>query len=390
MRLSDEYYLSEYQDLGLLHQDKTLHLLRNRVTGVICVKKIMHIEQRDIFQFLKEHPSPYIPQIYASIEDGAQCVVIEEYLDGQNLEEILQQRKFTETEVIEIGMDVCRALEPLHNAVPPIICRDLKPENIMITTKNKLKVVDFNIARNVRDGQNRDTHLMGTEGFAAPEQFGFRQTDGRTDIYAVGVLMNYLLTGCFPMERITDGKLSVVIQRCIRLDPKDRYQTMEELQEALGQIRDNSGEKYRAAGQSYTVWGKELLEQAPELGNESGKQNKSLVEEFMIPGFRSKTPWKMITAAAGYVFITWCCFNMEFTENDVILPEPRQTLNRFTVWISQIVFVALVCNYRGCKEKIPLLNNPKRKIRVGGYVLADLLMFVIAALVCAVLESIFF
>ncbi len=207
MELSKEYILSQYQELGLLNENENVRIVRNSINGRIAVKKYMNIEQTAIYAFLKSHRSDFIPQIYEYIEDGRQLIVIEEYIEGRNLEDILREQKLTIEESVCIVKRICRALYPLHMARPSIVCRDLKPENIMITLQNHVKIIDFDIARIVSPGKNRDTVVMGTEGFAAPEQFGRRQTDCRSDIYALGTILNYMILRKFPVEEIAGGQL---------------------------------------------------------------------------------------------------------------------------------------------------------------------------------------
>lgn len=367
MHPANKYILSEYQDLGALDTNDNIHLLRNKISGIICVRKIVSVESISIYRFLKEHPSPYIPQIFESIIDGDQLIVIEEYLTGQNLEDFLHSSSFTEEQAVKIIINLCHALSPLHNAKPQIICRDLKAENVMITTSNEVKLVDFDIARTFQKGQKRDTQLMGTEAYAAPEQFGFRQTDGRTDIYALGILLNYLVTGQFPIDKLADGALKQIILHCTALDPKDRYQNVIDLETALRQLNYN----------------------IPPLSYPSMKTERPHSSSYIIPGFRSHNLWKMITAVLGYIFITWFCFSIEFIQNEVPIDIKFQMINRTVIWISQLIFISIVCNYRNCQESLPILKKLKKPVRILLYILIDLLLIILGAFICVLLEDIF-
>lgn len=152
MELAEEYRLSVYQDLGKLADKEQVHIVRNEVTGQICVRKSVALEQAGIYEFLQTNQSPYLPVIYECIRKEAELVVIEEYLTGKNLGEWLRNHAFSEEEVTRIGIDLCQAMAPLHHADPPIICRDLKPENVIVTLEGQLKVVDFDIARTYQPG----------------------------------------------------------------------------------------------------------------------------------------------------------------------------------------------------------------------------------------------
>lgn len=171
----------------------------------------------------------YIPKIYECIQTDTNLIVIEEYLSGKNLEEMLKEKYFSEKDAADIIICLCDALYPLHHAKMPVICRDLKAENVILTNEGEVKLVDFDIARIYQPGKSKDTVMMGTQGYAAPEQFGFGQTDARTDIYAMGVLLNYMLVREFPMEKLTEGKFRTIVLKCIKINPEDRYQNVDEL-----------------------------------------------------------------------------------------------------------------------------------------------------------------
>ena len=174
MTRAEEYRLSQYQHLGALREDKSIDLVRNQQTGLIGVQKVISSELYPVYLFLKEHTNPYLPVIYECIQlDENRLLIIEEYETGKNLEECLESgMKFSEEKAAGMIRDLCMALQPLHDAKPPIICRDLKTENVMLTADHRIKLIDFDIARQYQPGKHRDTVMMGTEGYAAPEQFG--------------------------------------------------------------------------------------------------------------------------------------------------------------------------------------------------------------------------
>lgn len=176
MTLAEEYRLSEYEELSLLHNTEDIYIVRNKMNGTICVRKQVSAELKAIYLFLRQQNNPCLPRIYECVEDGETLIVIEEYLTGKNLKEIMEERCISEEEAVSIAVRLCSALFPLHCANPPVICRDLKAANVMLTGDGAVKIVDFDISRMYQSGQNRDTKMMGTEGYAAPEQFGFRQT----------------------------------------------------------------------------------------------------------------------------------------------------------------------------------------------------------------------
>lgn len=367
MRVDEEYRLSEYQDLGVLNDKKNIRLKRHKIYGTICVEKRVTDKLLPVYQYLGANPSSYMPRIYECILDENEVIIIEEYIEGRTLEDILTERNLEEREVVRIAVELCNALKTLHHARPMIICRDLKAENVMIDTVGHVKVIDFNIARMFREGQHRDTVLLGTAEYAAPEQFGYFQTDNRTDIYALGVLINYMMLRKFPVEQIVQGRMEKVVRKCISLEPKERYQTVEEVEQELMR----------------------LYPQNPVSGSFIYEKKNRTIADFLIPGFRSKTLWKMAVAVVGYIFITWFSFNLELTKNGIVMTGGILRFEQAMIWISQILFVGVVCNYMGCRDRLPVLKSEKWWIRGIGYVIAYFVLLAAAAFVCVVGEAVF-
>ena len=189
-----------------------------------------------------------IPGIVEASDINHEFYVVEEYVNGETLEEKLENgARYLEKYVIEIVLQVCDALEFLHQFNPPIIHRDVKLSNIMISNDGIVKLIDYNAVRYYEEGVNKDTMLIGTVGYAAPEQFGFSQTDVRTDIYAVGIVLNHMLTGCHISEEICDGKCREIVKKCTQMDPNNRYQTVKELKEDLQDILEDKLVKSRTS-----------------------------------------------------------------------------------------------------------------------------------------------
>lgn len=361
MKMEEEYCLSQYQDLGKLNDRKNIRLKRHKIYGDICVEKYVNTELFDIYDFVRQNPVPYFPLIYECIINGDELIVIEEYIEGRNIEEMLQERLFDEEEGVEIILEICRALSVLHHAKPQIVHRDLTAENVMISNSGQVKIIDFNIAREVKYGQKRDTQILGTQGFAAPEQQGHAQSDERTDIYSAGVLLNYMILGKLPYQETLRGRLLPVVEKCLKMDPKDRYQTAEELEMHI----------------------KKLYPQYDDGENGCRKTVKRLIP----PGFRSRTPWKMLIALLGYFFITWLCFSMEVTKEGEVVEGIAKISEQIFVWLSQIIFVALVWDYCGCKKYFPVLYQKNRLVRILVYAVLEFLLLFIAACFCVIKDG---
>ena len=146
---------------------------------------------------------PHLPVFYESFTDQDHWYLVVQYIDGPTLETYVQQKpahRLALWEALDIGMQICDVLTYLHTRRPPVIFRDIKPDNVMRSTSGTVYLVDFGIARHFRPGQRRDTQLLGSPGYAAPEQYGSAQTDERSDIYSLGATLQTLLTGDNPLD----------------------------------------------------------------------------------------------------------------------------------------------------------------------------------------------
>lgn len=394
MKNSEEYRLSEYEDLGPLDGNNKIHLKRNRINGVICVEKHVPLEKYEIYTFLKNNPSCFIPYIYECICGEDFLIIIEEYIVGRTLEEILKERDIDEKEAVSIIIRLCDALRPLHCADPPIICRDLKAENIMMDHKGNIKIIDFNIARTFCSGKTRDTRILGTREYAAPEQYGYFQTDNRTDIYALGILLNYMILKKFPVEQIVGGKLEHVVRICTNIDPGQRYQSVEILAGELKYLYypgfySEKVYKDRTRNKKYND---QRNSEKKYLSNEKIKKNQEEGERknWLPPGFRSKTPWKILVAIFGYIFLTWMCFTTTLTKEGVPMEGVVLRFEQFMIWISQIIFIDILFDYFKCRKKLPLIKNKKIWIRIFGYFILEIVLLTIAAMICVIVEGFFF
>jgi len=188
-----------------------------------------------------------IPQVIDSFQQGSRHYIITEYVDGMTLHDMLTTHggPFPEIEVRAWLRQLCDVLSYLHSRQPPIVFRDLKPQNIMVDRTGQVKLIDFGIARFFKPGKAKDTTLLGTPGYAPPEQHGRGQTDVRSDIFALGVTLYQLLTGHDPTQTpyhlppvrtlapSISPAMEQIIQRAIEMRPQDRWQSVTDIQAAL-------------------------------------------------------------------------------------------------------------------------------------------------------------
>ena len=169
---------------------------------------------------------PLFPKIYYVAEDEEKTYVIEQHLDGQNLQDVLEQKGYLpEQQVRKIALQLCDGLEYLH--ANQIIHRDIKPSNIILQEDGTVRLIDFGAARIADSSVTQDTRILGTPGYAPPEQYGFAATDYRSDYYALGMTLQTLL-GNQHRRSITRA-----IRRCVELDPERRISSAEELRKLL-------------------------------------------------------------------------------------------------------------------------------------------------------------
>ena len=193
-------------------------VLRSFPAPLAAYEKIQSIRQNNL------------PEIYdvSEMDDGQ--IVLEEYIDGVTAAQVMEIDRYRPAGAKKVLLGVCDALTVLHSR--GIIHRDVKPENVMIEKSGRVVLIDLNASR-VKSEASIDTVILGTVGYASPEQLGISQTDARTDIYAAGVLFNVMLTGKHPSEKLAKGKAGRIIRKCTNINPKERYQTAEKLSRIL-------------------------------------------------------------------------------------------------------------------------------------------------------------
>ena len=223
----------ELQFLDALNAKGTVFLVRQPATGRILTGRRVPAPQAEVYTALQQSRPPHVPRVRAvQPEPDGQFLILQDYIQGITLETVLaRQHSLPWQQVVAICIQLCKALESLHTQ--KLVHRDIKPGNVLLTETGQAWLIDFDISRTCKDTQPRDTALLGTMGYAAPEQFGFQQTDARADLYALGVLLNQLCTGDFPQNKPVEGPLAKIVQKCIEIDPRQRYESAAALRRAL-------------------------------------------------------------------------------------------------------------------------------------------------------------
>ena len=221
----------EFEAARLLKESPrgTVELVRHRSTGRRFILRRFR-GSAEVYRALLDCACPNLPQVLEVASRGEDHLVLEEFIQGDTLDSLLRDGRFSPRETRKIAGQLCRALWVLHTL--GAVHRDVKPENVILRGVEAV-LIDFDAARLRKPDHRTDTQVLGTTGFAAPEQYGLSQTDGRADIYSLGVLLNVMLTGEHPSARLAPGHLGRVVERCTRVNPEKRYPNILRLMEAL-------------------------------------------------------------------------------------------------------------------------------------------------------------
>lgn len=213
-------FIENYKTVGIVNENKKI--VKDEM-GKLYYLKTLENYHLSVFLWLQQHPDIHIPKIIQFEEKNEKLIVLEEYIDGITLEQLLVH-EISMHERKDILNQIFDGISYLHHADPSIIHRDIKPSNIMIDQNRIVKIIDYDAAKLYVKNQSRDTVLLGTDGIAAPEQYGFGASDTRTDIYALGMLIKEMFSDDINMLEVSN--------RCTNMNPDDRYQSIEELKRA--------------------------------------------------------------------------------------------------------------------------------------------------------------
>lgn len=226
-----EAVITEYDTLRVLKQSPrgTVSVVRHKKSGTRYVFR-RYSGSGEVYRRLLPVLCPHLPQIMEAAEQDGQTAVLEEYVQGDTLAELLMGARLTEREARQVTMQLCQALHVLHSM--GAVHRDVKPENVILRGSDAV-LIDFDAARIYKDESESDTQVLGTTGFAAPEQYGIFQSDERADIFSLGVLLNIMLTGKHPSREMAVGKMGRIVRKCTMTAPEQRYQSARALMEVL-------------------------------------------------------------------------------------------------------------------------------------------------------------
>lgn len=361
MDYSARLAISYYNTIATINSAHKIYLVQHKETEKIYIKKILDVYNPHIYEYLLEHHITGIPKLYNVYEENGQLTLIEEFISGISLQEMMDDRTLTLDLIIQFVSELCSILEKLHILTPPIIHRDIKPSNIIITPCGHVVLIDFNAAKFLTDTACHDTILLGTKGYAAPEQYGFGFSTPQTDIYALGILLKELSLTLPVPSTIFDS----IVSKCTEMNPSDRMKTVLELKSEIDRLQNCNSNHLNTVCPADSP--------------------NPLQKNFVPPGYRTKTPWKMLTASVVYLFIFWLCLSLEVKDATVF----HLWLERITTLCIMLSVVFCCFDYCNIQRFIPLCTNKHRLIRYIGILILNLAIVFSLFLLMVLLESIF-
>lgn len=352
MDYEERLKISYYKDIAVLNEEHHVYLVQHINTAQIFVKKILSVYDINVYRRIYQNPISGIPKIFELYEENGELTLIEEYIPGKTLQQVIDAGgSISQEKTAEYALKICDILKSLHSSNPPIVHRDIKPSNVMLSNEGTIYLIDLNAAKYQKSGTERDTRLLGTEGYAAPEQFGFGSSTVQTDIYSLGILMNTLLYGRLHSTENDISVLTPIINKCCKLDSKDRYKNIDQLRDALLLLNPNS------------------------------KRSKS---RFLPPGFRTGKWWHIAFASIFYLlYIASACLFF------YVADKPSDYAVVFFLLISTLLHLLACTNYLNCWRFFPFRKSEKTGLKLLGIVIMNLaLLYTEASIFAAILKVI--
>lgn len=383
--------MSDYKIISALNEEHKVYLVQSALSGNIYVQKNLDVYNIRVYEYLYRNPVAGIPRIINYYEDGNQLVVIEEYISGTSLQEKIDNSDLSVSDIRSYMIMLCNILEALHSMTPPIIHRDIKPSNIIITSYNYAMLLDFNAAKQFSGQHESDTVLIGTPGYAAPEQYGFGSSSPKTDIYSLGIVLREMLGSITPAPDIAPilQRLNLIADKCTQMTPAERYQSVAELKNAVSQSYYPAQHNTSAVGNS-SQYAHSNHDNVNNKASTNADTAKRAIHDsdfhFLPPGFRTRTPWKMLLSSVAYLFIIWLCLSLEL-----------ENTYGAKLWLERIfclgMFIFAICcgfNYLNVQNILPLCKSKNRFLHYVGIILLDVAVIFALFVIMFIIESVAF
>ena len=357
----------QYEKIALLgeNNDRKTWLVRQKNSNKIFVLKEIEIENISIYESLQYIKNRHLAAVKNIIEIENKAVVIEEYISGDILADKIENKNITKEDAVDYTCQLFEVLSELEKV--NIVHRDITPKNILISSDNVVKLIDFGISRKTKEGRTKDTTILGTAGYAAPEQFGFMQTDIRSDIYSAGVVFHEMLTGKMPEgNKCICYDYKEFIQKCINISPENRFQT--------------ACQAYKELMKNYIHYDAKLNENAVKFTNSAykttGKQDTASVKKdydySKMPGFRSGALWKKILGVCVYVFlVTVMAVGFEKCKGNT-QAVMYECAAAFMYVFSTVVIAG---NYKNWYNRMPIYKDMDSVVKMFSRVILSIMIF---------------
>lgn len=392
MTLEEESRLSFYRELTVLDEKKNIVLVQDIRNSELCVKKTLDIYSHDVYEQLASVRIEGVPAVKECVADDGKLIVVEEYVQGRSLKQVLDEQGLLNAEqAYEIAVQLVDILVRLHQLEQAIVHRDIKPSNIIIEKNGHVNLIDFNAARHVNADKNEDTRMLGTVYFAAPEQFGFGQSDERTDIYGLGATINYIMTGDKPGAGIAECRFSDILKKCLMVDAKDRYQSAAELRGVLDMLNYNAHTQDN--GKDRTAFGGDNVALIVRVCENikfvfvnwyrksqisKGDVNSSW-RKYLLPGFRSLNIISCIAALIWYAVIVMLTFGLTVSDSKTGTPEAggKLIIYKIAAFIIMLVQTLWFGNYLDVRRKLPGMKKVNAISTILTFVYAFVILFLL-------------
>ena len=365
LTLQDELALSYYHHVSPLDEERGVWLVRHAQSGRLAVEKHPSVYHLEIYRALMAAPVPHTPRIYAAVENDAGLTVIEEFVSGMPLSVILKDGPLPERAAVDIVRQLCMIVAALHAHTPPIIHRDIKPSNILISDDGVVTLLDFDAAKPYTGKADRDTRLIGTAGYAAPEQYGFAASGPRTDQYAIGVLTAELIHGSFSRAALTQSPCDRVIERCTRMDPADRYPSVTDIVAELSAVFQSPVETHGIPAER----------SSPPSGR---------FIPWLPPGFRSLRLWRMLLMGMWYAAAIWIGLTLQ-VEN---VSPGALVVHRICATAALLLDTLFLGNYLQIWERLGFTRIRQTRLRLIALIAFAFLLFVLSVFAAVLVSAI--
>ena len=333
--------VEKFWELSEIDAERGMSLVQGDHKGRVYIQKKLKEYDLEKYKRLKKRPVDNTPKIYHLFENDGELTVLEGFVRGDSLEFLLKKNGLMDANrVIDIARQLCTILNDYHNYNPPIMGHNLNPANVKLSVNGVVSLMELNIDKyNRKDAKVEN--LPEHQRYIDPASCGVP-----ADIYSLGVLMNVLLCGKHPEDAIADSVLAEVIAKCVS-QPEERYADPMELSAELKKLKDSLSFKQRLSG-----W-----------------------KRYLIPGFRGKSAYLWLFAAAAYPMLLYVSLFVKFDGANA-----WGFLSRILFCLTVLAMVFFDGNYLNIQKRIPLVRSRRRIIRFFGMLLANALLMLVLLL----------